>query len=148
MMNRASHLRTAMIFLVFLLAITARWQPVEAAEVKIIANKNIPISTMSPEMIKSVFLGDTTSWPDGSPIEFVIQIPGPANDAFLKSFISKTPAQFSIYWRKMVFTGKGALPKSFASESELVAYVAGHAGAVGYVSGAADVSSVKVVNQR
>ncbi len=148
MRKRTSLLRTAMACLVFFLAVMALWQPVEAADVQVVANKNAPDGAMDEAMIKNVFLGKTTSWSDGSPIEFVILADGPAHEAFLKAFVKKTPAQFSTYWKKMVFTGKGATPKSFATDSELVSYVAGHNGAVGYVSGAADVAAVKVVNQQ
>ncbi len=148
MRKRTSLLRTAMAFLVFSLAIMALWQPAEAADVLVIANKSAPADAMDEAVIKNVFLGKTTSWDDGSSMEFVLLADGPAHEAFLKGFVKKTPSQFSTYWKKMVFTGKGATPKSFATESELVSYVAGHAGAVGYVSGAADVTAVKVVNQQ
>jgi hypothetical protein len=43
----------------------------------------------------------------------------------------------------MVFTGKGIPPKSFASETDLVDFVASTPGSVGFVSSSANVSSVK-----
>ena len=140
--------QTTVACMVLSLAIMALWQPVEAADVLVVANNSTPTDTMDDAMIKNVFLGKTTSWSDGSPIEFVTITDSTAHEAFLKTFVKKTPSQFSTYWKKMVFTGKGTTPKSFATESELVAYVAGHAGTVGYVSGAADVTAVKVVNQQ
>ncbi len=148
MRKRNLLLRTAMACLVSWLAIMALWQPVVAGGVLVIANKNVPTDSLDAAVVKNVFLGKTTSWSDGRPIEFVALSDGSAHDAFLRIFVRKTPAQFSTYWKKMVFTGKGATPKSFATESELVAYVAGHNGAVGYVSGTADVTGVKVMNQQ
>jgi hypothetical protein len=41
--------------------------------------------------------------------------------------------------------GKGSMPKSFASEAEIVKYVAKTPGAIGYVSGAAAADGVKKV---
>jgi ABC-type phosphate transport system substrate-binding protein len=44
-----------------------------------------------------------------------------------------------------VFTGKGSMPKSFASDAEVVKYVSTTKGAIGYVSAAADVASAKKI---
>ena len=50
-----------------------------------------------------------------------------------------------VYYRSIVFTGKGVMPKSFERDSEVVKYVAKTKGAVGFVSSAADVTGVKVL---
>ena len=59
------------------------------------------------------------------------------------SSIDRSVQRFVTYWRQMVFTGKGMPPKSFASESDLVDFVARTPGSVGYVSTSVNVSSVK-----
>lgn len=75
-------------------------------------------------------------------------ISGDAHKAFLKKFVNKTPIQFTTYWKKQVYTGKAYRPKSFATEKELIDYVVSHDGSVGYVSGNADVTVVKVLSQK
>mgnify|MGYP003852501323 FL=1 len=103
---------------------------------------------MDQKMIERVFLGKKTTWSDGRPIEVVILTSGDVHKAFLKIFVKKIPSQFSAFWRKQIFSGKGSEPKSFSRESELVAYVARRELAVGYVSSSTDVTSVKVVNEK
>lgn len=140
--------RLLMAGLLSLLMIMVLWQPVLAEDVKVIANPCVPEATLSQNVIKAVFLGTRTTWSDGRSIEFVTLISGDVHKAFLKKFVEKTPSQFSTYWKRQVYTGKGFSPKSFATERELIDYVAGHDGAVGYVSGDADVTAVKVLSQK
>ena len=140
--------RLLMTGLLSLLMIMLLWQPVYAEDVKVIANPGVPEDTLSQNMIKAVFLGNRTTWSDGRAIEFVTLISGNVHNTFLKKFVEKTPIQFSTYWKRQVYTGKGFSPKSFATERELIDYVASHDGSVGYVSGAADVTAVKVLSKK
>jgi hypothetical protein len=134
--------------LLFSLTIIAMWQTVQAADVRVIASPNAPVQTMDQKMIKRVFLGKKTTWSDGRPIEVVILKSGDVHKAFLEIFVNKIPSQFSSFWKKQIFSGKGSEPKSFSTESELVTYVAGRELAIGYVSSSTDVTSVKVVNEK
>jgi len=68
------------------------------------------------------------------------------HDDFLKTYLQKSTSQFQRYFRTLVFTGKGKVPKSFDSEESLVGYVAGTNGAIGYVSSGTNTGSVKVIN--
>jgi hypothetical protein len=52
----------------------------------------------------------------------------------LKNYVGESPEEFRAQWRKLVFTGQGAMPKAFDSESALIEYVAATPGAVGYAS--------------
>ena len=70
---------------------------------------------------------------------------GAAHEAFLRDCLGKSDAALSTYYRSLVFTGKGAMPKAFASDAELVEYVAKTKGAVGYVSAGTAASGVKTL---
>ena len=59
---------------------------------------------------------------------------GPAHEVFLRNHLGESPDHFRAQWRKAVFTGQGAMPRGFDSESALIEYVAATPGAVGYVS--------------
>ena len=56
-----------------------------------------------------------------------------------------TDRQFSIYWKRLIFTGKGTPPTSFASDEKVVAFVARTPGAIGYVSTKAELKDVKTI---
>lgn len=140
--------RMILISLVLLMMIPLVSSSAFAGEIRVITGQKTPTDTLSDDMIQSIFLGKKTSWPDGNAVEFVVLSSGDTHDVFLKTYVKKSASQFKIYWNKQVFTGKGKNPKSFDSESDLLAYVAGKAGTVGYVSASTDVAMAKILNEK
>lgn len=117
-----------------------------ADDAVVIANKNVPSSTLSSDDIKQIFLGNKTSWDNGDKIVFVVQDRTDTADAFLKAYIRKSASQYDNYWKKQVFTGKGKAPKSFSSDQELAEFVANTPGAIGYVSSGANANDTKTIS--
>ena len=64
----------------------------------------------------------------------------------MKLHTGKTTAALENYFRSLVFTGKGAMPKMLASDADMVAYVKITKGAIGYVSAASSTEGVKVLD--
>jgi hypothetical protein len=116
-----------------------------ASDVKVIANSSVKVSQVSPAELKSIFWKTKTSLDDGSHVEPVLLKSGGAHEAFVKQYTGKTTAGLETYYRSLVFTGKGAMPKRFASEAEVVEYVTKTKGAIGYVSGEASTEGVKIL---
>ena len=116
-----------------------------AADIKIIANPSIGAAAISAEEIKGVFLATKTSLSDGSHVEPVLGKSGAVHQAFLKEYIGKTDAAFDTYYRSLVFTGKGSMPKALPSDAEVVSYVAKTRGAIGYVGGTTNTAGVKTL---
>lgn len=119
-----------------------------AGDVKVIANPGVGATSVSVDELKGVFLGTKTSLGDGSHVEPVLEKAGPAHDSFVKTYLGKTEAALETYYRSLVFTGKGAMPKTLAGDAEVVAYVAKTKGAIGYVSAGANTSGVKTLQVR
>lgn len=117
-----------------------------AADVSVVANKSVSIDSVDAKTLKNIYLGKTSQWHDGQKIVFVLVKSSPAHKTFLKTYVKKTGSQFSSYWKKMVFTGKGTAPKNFKSEAELIGFVAQTPGAIGYTSQGTDVSGAKVLS--
>ena len=117
-----------------------------AAGVKIIANNSVSASSISADELKSVFLEEKSSLSDGSHVEPVIEKGGPAHEAFLKQYLDKNDAALQTYYRSLVFTGKGSMPKAVGSDAEVMAYVAKTKGAIGYVSADAAADGVKTLD--
>ncbi len=109
----------------------------EAMDVVIVANKDVKETELTKKDIQTIFLGKKAKWGDKSKIVIVTQGKGKTHVSFLKNLVSKTSAQFANYWKKLVFTGKGKMPKSFKTEKDLLTFVAKTKGAVGYVSSTA-----------
>jgi ABC-type phosphate transport system substrate-binding protein len=135
-----------------LLIATALWAfaagGVCAAGVKVIANASVAVSSVSVADLKSIFLATKTSFSDGSRVEPVLLKSGSAHEIFVKQYMGKTDTGLEMYYRSLVFTGKGSMPKSLASDAEMVDYVARTKGAIGYVSGAANTDRVRVLEVR
>ena len=113
--------------------------------IRVIANSRVMVTSVSPEDLKSIFLGTKTSVADGSHVEPVLLQSGAAHEAFVKQYVGKTATTLVSYYRSLVFTGKGTMPPMLASDAEVVKYVAKTRGAIGYVSGEADTDSVKIL---
>lgn len=117
-----------------------------AADVKVIANPAVGASSVSADELKAVFLMTKSSLSDGSHVEPVIAKGGAAHDEFLKDYLGKTDAALQTYYRSLVFTGKGSMPKTVASDAEAVAYVGKTKGAIAYVSAGASLAGVKTLD--
>ncbi len=118
-----------------------------AADLKVIANPSVGASSISADELKGVFLGTKTSLSDGSRVEPVLEKGGPTHDAFVKEYLGKTDAALQTYYRSLVFTGKGSMPKTLGADSDVVADVARTKGAIGYVSTGASTDGVKTYDQ-
>jgi len=116
-----------------------------AGNVKVIANPSVKIESISISEIKSVFLEERNSLHDGTHVEPVLSKGGPAHESFLKEYLDKNNDALQDYYRTLVFTGKGLMPKALRSDEEVAAYVAKTRGAIGYVSSTAPVDGVKTL---
>ncbi len=114
-----------------------------ASDVQVIANSSVKADTISAAELKRVFLGQGTSLADGTHVEPVLTMGGSAHVAFLKEYLGKNEDSLRTYYRTLVFTGKGSMPKSLGSDAEVVAYVARTRGAIGYVGSEASAEGVK-----
>lgn len=114
-----------------------------SAEVVIIANPSVKATEVSAEELKQVFLGAKSTFSDGSAVEPVLAQAGAAHEAFLKTYVGKSDPALRNHFKSLVFTGKGSMPKSFASDSEITAFVAKTKGAVGYITAAPSAGGVK-----
>jgi ABC-type phosphate transport system substrate-binding protein len=120
--------------MLLLLASLGSWSAAGAQDVVLVANKSVKISEITNADLRAIFMGTKTRFADGSHAVPVTLKGGPAHEVFLKNYVGEDPEEFRSQWRKVVFTGQGAMPKAFDSESALIEYVAATPGALGYVS--------------
>ncbi len=114
-----------------------------AAEIMVVANPSVKSAEVSADELKQVFLGSKSSLSDGSAVEPVLAQGGATHEAFLKAYVGKTDPALRNHFKSLVFTGKGSMPKSFASDAEILAYVSKTKGAIAYVSASAGVGNAK-----
>ena len=116
-----------------------------AGDVVLIANKNVPDNSLAKEAVKAIFLGEKTKWSDNSRVTFVVLKTPELMDTFMRQFVGKSSFQFDNYWKYQTFTGKGSPPRAFDNAADLIDFVAGTDGAVGYVSKDAPINNVKEI---
>lgn len=104
----------------------------EAQETVLIGNANVS-DTLKAEEVKQIFLGKKTRWADNSNIHFVLFNKKDVYEAFVKNYVGKTYSQYRNYWKKQVFSGKGRMPKSFKNLNEMLEYLAGTEGSIGFM---------------
>jgi TonB family protein len=130
-----------------LVAVVVIFAPVRviAADVKVIANGSVKADMISTNEVKSVFLEEYNSLRDGSHVEPVLEKDGSVHEAFLHEYLGGTDDDLQSYYRALVFSGRGSMPKQLGSDAEVVAYVARTKGAIGYVSAETTVEDVKTL---
>src|SRR5450432_1837129 len=97
---------------------------VQAQDIKVIANASVTATAVSAEELKGVFLLTKSSLKEGGHVQPVLEKGGAAHDVFLKQYVGKSDAALETYYRTLVFTGKGSMPKTVASDAEVAAWVA------------------------
>jgi ABC-type phosphate transport system substrate-binding protein len=104
------------------------------ADILVIANRDVPEDTLSIKEIQEIFLGKRVQWRDNSRIRFTTVGDAEVHRMFLKQYVNLSESDWKIYWKRMVFTGRGMPPETIATEAELIDFVAKTKGAVGYLS--------------
>jgi ABC-type phosphate transport system substrate-binding protein len=118
------------------------------AEQIVIVNKGVSESVMDASTLQRIYLGRKTTWSNGETIVPVTLHKGPVHREFIENVLNKTTTQFTLYWKQMIFTGKGLPPKSFESEADVVDFVSGVSGGIGYIDSATTHDGVKVVQMK
>ena len=119
------------IALFLLLLLHSGW-PAQAEDYVVIANPSLGGVGIEARDLRQVFLGSKSEL-EGQPVQPVFARSGTAHQQFASRCLGKSELGLNNYFRMLVFTGKGVLPKSFSTPSEIVDYVARTPGAIGYV---------------
>lgn len=110
------------------------------AEVVIVVNPKNAAPQMTSEQAAAFFLGKSTAM---TPVD---QAESSAiRGEFYKKLADKEASQVKAIWSKLVFTGKGTLPKEYPSSAEVKKAIAADVNAIGYIEKSALDASVKVV---
>jgi len=112
---------------------------------KVIANPSVRADSITPAQLRGIFMEESRSLGDGSHVEPVVARSGEAHEEFLRQYLGKDSDELQNYYRALVFTGKGSMPKTLDSDAEIADYVAKTKGAIGYVSAEEPTEGVKVL---
>lgn len=116
------------------------------AEIVVVMSAKSSVSNLSKDNVSGIFLGKTSTLPDGNQVVPVEQVEGQApREEFHRVVTGKSESQLNAYWAKMVFSGKGNPPKEVANSAEVLNVIAANPDMIGYLDKSAADRTVKVV---
>jgi hypothetical protein len=116
---------------------------------RVVVNRQNPETALDRKFVADALLKRTTRWPDGTLIRPAdLTASAPARQRLSNDLLGRSVEAVRSYWEQAIFSGRDTPPPELDSDEAMVRFVARHAGAIGYVSGTADVSSVKTVSVR
>jgi len=115
------------------------------AEVIVIGNPSVK-TTLSQAEVKNLFLGKRLALPDGTKIEVVeLAKDSSVREEFHSKFTKKTQSQLNSYWSRLIFTGKGKMPKEVSDSKELINMIASNPEIIGYIDSSEITTDVVVL---
>jgi ABC-type phosphate transport system substrate-binding protein len=115
----------------------------------IIVDPNNPVTSVERKFLEETFLKKITRWPNDDAMHPADLAPNsPVRRRFTEDVLNRSVEAVKGYWQQRIFSGRDVPPPEFGSDQEVVDYVLKHAGAVGYVSGAAELGPARVLTVR
>lgn len=112
----------------------------------VIVNPANPSTVVDRAFVAQAFLKKVRRWPDGQTI-FPVDL---TRDSAVRrewslELLGRSVEAVKNYWQQLIFAGRDLPPPEMPSETEVVTYVLHNPGAIGYVSGAAQLHGAKVL---
>lgn len=108
----------------------------------VIVHRDNTESSIPRARLDAIFLGKITVWPDGLEIMLVNHEDTDLRDQFSNSIHARPEAAVNAYWAAKSFKD-AVVPPARLGDDEIVAFVAEHPGAIGYVSPGTPLHGVK-----
>jgi ABC-type phosphate transport system substrate-binding protein len=120
-----------------------------APSYQVIVHPGNPVTSVDRSFLEDAFLKKIVHWPSDETIHPVDLGPGsPTRHAFSQSVLRRSVDAVKGYWQQRIFSGRDVPPPELDSDDEVVRYVLKYGGAVGYVSGTANIGGAKAVTVR
>jgi ABC-type phosphate transport system substrate-binding protein len=137
---------TLSLALTALAATVSAEQAAQAPHYRIIVHPRNPVTSVDRKFLEDAFLKKATRWPNQRVIHPTDLAPrSSARSRFSREVLDRSVAAVKAYWQQRIFSGGDVPPPEFDSDEKVVAYVLKYDGAVGYVSGAANLRGAKAL---
>lgn len=104
-------------------------------------------SELDKKIIKKIYLGKSRKFDSGGrAVPFALSDDNETTKEFNKEVLNKSSAQLKSYWSKLIFTGKGAPPKAFDRDEDVIEAVRNNPNAIGYISKMDGTDGTRVVD--
>lgn len=101
----------------------------------VIVSASNTTGSLSRSLLSRMLLKKVTKWDDETTITPLdLSAKSETRAHFSKEIHKKSVKYIRRYWQKQMFSGRGTPPKQLKSDEDMLEYVAGNEGAIGYVS--------------
>jgi ABC-type phosphate transport system substrate-binding protein len=108
--------------------------PALAEEPALVVNKNNPVSGLHLKEVRKIFLGKKSFWDNGESIDVFLQEKNEVHEIFVSKTLRKSPRQFTMYWKHILFSGAGIPPRKVVNNHEMLETIGSNTNAIGYIS--------------
>ncbi len=133
-------------FKIFVLIFYVGFKSVQAGEVVVIANNNVP--KMDATTIQKIYTGKIISISDINLKPVNAKLGTKERNRFLDVFMNQDEEKYTGYWTVRRYIGKGTPPNELNSAAEIIDYVKSTAGGMGYIDEADLKEGVNVIGRK
>jgi ABC-type phosphate transport system substrate-binding protein len=119
-----------------------------AAPYRVIVHPRNPAVSAERIFVADAFLKKATRWRHGEAIRPVDLADSAPRRKFTEDVLTRSVSAVRSYWQQQIFSGRGIPPPELDSDQDVVKFVLQNPGAIGYVSGHADLEGAKVLQVR
>jgi hypothetical protein len=114
------------------------------ADVLVVTSAASPLSSLSSDQIQQVFTGKLHEIQGQALTPLDLPEDNATRSDFYKQVTGRDTRQMRAYWTQLIFTGRGAPPRT-VTQSDLLSKLKANANFVGYLPASADISGLKVL---
>ena len=116
---------------------------------QIICHPSNPVAAADRQFLEDTFLKKVKEWPTGKTARPVDLYPSSMVRRQFSEEILKRPIEaVRSYWQQRIFAGRDLPPPEVNNDDDVIRHILRDPGAVGYVSGAAKLTGVKILTVR
>jgi hypothetical protein len=117
-----------------------------APDFRLVVHPASPVRSADRSFLARAFLKNASRWDDGETIHPVdLRANSRTRERFSDAVLKRSVPAVRNFWQQRIFSGRGVPPPEVDSDEEVIRYVLKYRGAVGYVSGRADVARARVL---
>lgn len=104
-----------------------------AEEIVVVVNAKAPVTQVSAEQVRAIYLGEVTFWDGVRVVPVGYQDGFAVQQAFLERVVRLDETRFKTYWIRRIFQEGGVPPKKATSQENALDIIARHEGGIGFV---------------
>lgn len=113
----------------------------EDSDFVVVIHAENPTTSIERGLLSKIFLKKAKRWENGVAVAPVDQAEQSAvREAFTRKVHKKSVSAIKSFWQRMIFSGRDVPPTELESDAEVLEFVAGEPGAVGYISASTELT--------